>query len=190
MARRKRTDEQPDEQPATDEQPAEPIAEDPGPEDPAVTRRRIQATAEAIDRQRRRIAEHGEDPDEEAWHRPARERYADWQAEREAWDRATAEAPNRTARRKLGKPPRLELPALPDFNAQRAPAIKGDIYGRYVVTGSAAAGDELAHDCYSATEACGVDAANPRTFVHFAGELAAAYPDAELHEACFSPTGD
>jgi hypothetical protein len=163
----------PAEQPATEEQPA-------------VRTRSIKATAAAINKQRDRIDATTEDPDEEAWHAPARERYAEYQAELEAWQRAMDEAPNRAARRKLGPGPRLQLPPQPDFNARKSPAIAGPVFGRFVVTDTTGDQDGIAHDVYRATEACGIDAANPRTFVHYAGELAMAYPDAELHEACFS----
>jgi hypothetical protein len=147
-----------------------------------ITKRTATTTPAAVERQLKRLAD-VEDEDQAAWHEPAAAAAAEYAAAQDAWERAIREAPNRTARRKVGKPPTLKLPEHPDFNKRTSDAIRGPVFGRFVVTG--AAGQELAHDCYHATEACGVDAANPRTFVHYRDELAMAYPDAELHPACF-----
>lgn len=149
---------------------------------PATTTRTRSSSPAAIERQRKRLADI-EDPDEAAWHDPAREAARAYQAELGEWQAAMAAAPNRAARRKLGRGPTLQLPPHPDFSARSSAAVRGPIFGRFVVTGGA--GQEIAHDAYHATEACGVDEANPRTFVHYRDELATAYPEAELHAACF-----
>lgn len=87
-------------------------------------------------------------------------------------------------RSKKGREEKVEgiAPALPDFGADAAPAVRGEVLGRFVLTEDT----RIVHDVTRATAKCRIETV-PRTFIHFAHEIEGAVPeDAAPCPACMA----
>jgi hypothetical protein len=56
---------------------------------------------------------------------------------------------------------------LPDFNKDRSPHVKRELFGRYLEDRDT----DTVHDCYMAMKECNVDAIVNATFYHFGPEV-------------------
>lgn len=93
-----------------------------------------------------------DDPDGEAWHGEARQRWAEAEL-------ADPEGPSSA----------FQAPALPDWSAKAPAHVTRELLGRFLQDRDTG----IVHDIYEATPECAVDAIRNGTFFHFWSEVVA-----------------